>query len=101
MHRGKLARNNSVDEGVVAFGQWVCNNDVATLPITLRRFSGGRAVLRDRLLLCDVTVEAAGSVPRCLPCASNDCICVGFAVCYPDGKKRHFGSAVKGTFCFS
>lgn len=81
MRRGKQARNNSVDEGVVAFGRWVCNVDVATLPITLRQLSGNRAILHDSTLLSDVIVEIAGSIPRCLHCTSNDCIHIGFAVC--------------------
>lgn len=75
------ARNNSVDEGVIAFGRRACNIDIVTLRITLRQLSGGSAILHNNTVMSDVTVEIAGSIPLCLHCTSNHCVHVGSAVC--------------------
>lgn len=73
----RQARNNSVDEGVVAFGRWICKN--TPLSITLKQFSGRNIILHDNS--GDVTVQVAEGIPSCLHCRSGDCIHVGLAVC--------------------
>lgn len=87
-----VARNNSMDEGVVAFGLWLNDGeprDSASVPVTMQEFHRDRAVvLRDNMLQREVTVRIVDGVPYCTGCGSGDCMHVGFAVCAEQMKRR-------------
>src|SRR3712207_3030631 len=76
--------NNSVDEGVCAFGLWLNaeNKKSPTIPIMMKEFTQGRrALLQDNILQKEITVNIVDGIPFCNECRSNDCAHVGFAIC--------------------
>jgi hypothetical protein len=83
----QLVKNNGVDDGVVAFGLWLnsrtSGDESQQIPMSVKKFVPDTlAILYDRMLQKDVSVELVDGVPTCRECAdSNDCAHVGFAVC--------------------
>ena len=76
--------NNSVDEGVCAFGMWLNaeNKKSLSIPILMKEFAEGRrALLQDNVLQKEIIVNIVEGVPFCNECKSNDCAHVGFAIC--------------------
>jgi hypothetical protein len=76
--------NNSVDEGVCAFGLWLNaeNKKSLSIPIIMKEFAEGRrAVLQDNMLQKDIIIDIVEGVPFCNECKSNDCAHVGFVIC--------------------
>ena len=76
--------NNSVDEGVCAFGMWLNaeNKKSLSIPILMKEFAEGRrALLQDNVLQKEIIVNIVEGVPFCNECKSNDCAHVGFVIC--------------------
>lgn len=90
----QLVKNNDVDDGVIMFGLWLnsrTNNDESQrIPISVKKFvPDSLAILYDRILQKDVSVELVDGIPTCRECVdSNDCAHVGFAVCLEQRCKR-------------
>lgn len=79
-----MIKPNTVDEGVICFGQWLNSEDKNSFsnPIVLKTFVKDKsAVLQDNTAEKQVTVEITDGVPYCKNCSSNDCMHVGFAIC--------------------
>jgi hypothetical protein len=87
-----VARNNNMNEGVIAFGLWLSDGerrDSPSVPISMKEFHQDRAiVLVDNMLQREVTVRIVDGVPFCSGCRSNDCMHVGFAICAEQMKRR-------------
>jgi hypothetical protein len=84
-----MVRNNSVDEGMVAFALWLNVEDKHSLaiPIVMKDFiEGKKVVLQDNILLKDIIVDIVEGIPFCNECRSNDCAHVGFAICAEEMK---------------
>jgi hypothetical protein len=84
-------RNNSIDEGIVAFGLWVKSKEEISslIPMSLKRFVQDKlVVLNDRILKKEVAVEISDGIPICKECNSNDCSHVGFAICAEQLERR-------------
>ncbi|MDQ3976631.1 MAG: hypothetical protein M3264_08910 [Thermoproteota archaeon] len=76
--------NNSVDEGVCAFGLWLNaeNKKSLSIPIIMKEFAEGRkALLQDNLLQKEIIVNIVEGIPFCNECKLNDCAHVGFTIC--------------------
>jgi hypothetical protein len=83
-----IVRNNTVDEGIIAFTVWLGangNNNSSTIPIAMKQYRRGinkvELSLRDNILQKDIQIGIVDGVPFCNECRSNDCAHVGFAVC--------------------
>ena len=77
-------RNNTLDEGVIAFGLWLNAEDKKSpaIPIVMNEFAEGRrVVLQDNTLRREVIVNIVEGIPFCNGCRSNDCAHVGFVIC--------------------
>lgn len=87
-----VARNNNVDEGVIAFGLWLNEGESrnsSTIPLTLKVFHQDKMILlHDNILGKEVIVRIANGVPVCNECKTDDCMHVGFAVCAEQMKRR-------------
>jgi hypothetical protein len=80
-----VKRTNTLDEGVIAFGEWLASRDntqAACGPLSLRKFIENMQVLTfDKELGKEVHVEIIDGVPECKTCTGSDCIHVGFSIC--------------------
>jgi hypothetical protein len=75
---------NIVEEGRIAFVQWLNSNDKRSKenPIILTQFLNGKqALLYDSFLDKNIIVEIKDGVPFCNNCKLNDCAHVGFTIC--------------------
>ncbi|AIF82282.1 hypothetical protein NTE_00200 [Candidatus Nitrososphaera evergladensis SR1] len=93
-----MKRANTLDEGVVAFGEWLMSvdNDPARSascgPLSLKKFVADEyAVLMDASLGEQVVVEIVDGIPECKKCADPDCMHIGFTICASQMMNRRNG----------
>jgi hypothetical protein len=85
----QVVKNNSVDEGIIAFGLWLNHEESESKSLTIKEIHHDKAILlRDHLLQKDITVRIVEGVPLCNECRSDDCMHVGFAICVEQMKRR-------------
>jgi hypothetical protein len=89
----KTMKSNTLDEGTMAFMQWlsskdkqISNNNNNNNPIILKQFVKGKyTVLLDNYdnsnFPREIIVEIKEGVPICKGCQSDDCAHVGFTIC--------------------
>jgi hypothetical protein len=80
-----VKRANTLDEGIIAFGEWLASRDstqAACSPLSFRKFIENMQVLIfDKELGKEVHVEIIDGVPECKTCTDSDCIHIGFSIC--------------------
>ena len=85
----KTMKSNTLDEGTMAFMQWLSSKDKQISnnnPIILKQFVKGKyTVLLDNYnnsnFPREIIVEIKEGVPICKGCQSDDCAHVGFTIC--------------------
>ena len=78
-------RSNTLDEGVMAFGEWIASKDDPQKTcgqLSLTKFEENeRIFMFDSTLGKEVCVEIADGVPECKTCTDSDCMHIGFSIC--------------------
>jgi len=78
-------RSNTLDEGVMAFGEWIASKDDPQKTcgqLSLTKFEENvRVYMLDNILGKEVCVEIAEGVPECKTCIDSDCMHIGFSIC--------------------
>lgn len=80
-----LKRSNTLDEGVMAFGEWIASRDGPQKTcgqLSLIKFEeNSRILMFDNILGKEVCVEIGDGVPECNTCSDSDCMHIGFSIC--------------------
>lgn len=91
--RKLVKRVNTLDEGVIAFGEWLTSRDnieAACGPLSLRKFvDNAQVLIFDRELGKEVHVEVTDGIPECKTCTDSDCIHIGFSICVSQIHRRN------------
>jgi hypothetical protein len=78
-------KSNTLDEGVMAFGEWIASKDDPQKTcgqLSLTKFEENeRIFIFDNTRGKEVCVEIADGVPECKTCTDSDCMHIGFSIC--------------------
>lgn len=88
-------RANTLDEGMITFGQWLYSKDDSQRwdnRLVLKQFvTSSHAVLQDNTagIGIDIVVDISNGIPLCRNCRSDDCAHVGFTICAKQMNSQH------------
>jgi hypothetical protein len=88
-------RANTLDEGMITFGQWLYSKDDSQRwdnRLVLKQFvTSSHVVLQDNTagIGIDIVVDISNGIPFCRNCSSDDCAHVGFTICVKQINSEH------------
>ena len=90
----KFEGKNTLDEGVVAFGEWLMSAEDQSArcgPLSLKKIVNDEEILLfDSTLSQEVTVKMIGGVPVCSACPDDtECMHIGFSICVAQMNRRN------------